>query len=370
MTGTVRAQPQVPATPRQSESGRRWLLLVHQLPSTPSNLRVSTWRRLQQLGAVPVKQAVYVLPDTPSAREDFEWLKTEIKAAGGDASVFAADNVDSWSDDALVEEFRRARQEAYGALAREIERVLGRIGATRRPRGTRAPAVRRLVEVFRERFSAIEHIDFFGSTGRDRVTTLLQQLEERASDSRRPAERARTLGSGDPQNYRNRVWVTRSRPGVDRMASAWLIKRFVDPQARFAFVADRESAPHDAVPFDMFGVEFSHQGEGCTFETLCTVFAVQEPGVARIAAIVHDLDLKDGRFGAQEAQTVGTVIEGMQLSVSQDDELLDKGMALFESLYRAFEQSARSAGPRPVARSRTHTPTRRAKGATRRRRTG
>ena len=366
MTPAVKAQPQAPVAPREPRSGRRWLLLVHQLPSTPSNLRVRTWRRLQQLGALPVKQAVYVLPDTPGAREDFEWLKTEIKAAGGDASVFAADNVDSWSDDALVEEFRRARQEAYAALAREIERVLARIGATRRPRGSRAPAVTRLIEVFRERLSAIEHVDFFGSAGRDRVATLLQQLDERVSDSRRPAERPRTPGSADPRNYRTRLWVTRPRPGVDRMASAWLIRRFIDPQARFAFVADRESAPHDSIPFDMFGVEFSHQGEGCTFETLCSVFAIEEPAVARIAAIVHDLDLKDGRFGAPEAPTIGTVIEGMQLSMAEDDELLDVGRALFESLYRAFEQSARSAGPRPVARSRTRTPSHRKRATGRR----
>jgi hypothetical protein len=189
---SAKAHPQFQATPRKPASGRRWLLFVHQLPSTPSNLRVRTWRRLQQLSALPVKQAVYVLPDTPNAREDFEWLKTEIKAAGGDASAFAADNVDSWSDDALVEEFRRARQEAYATLAREIERVLRRLAATRRPRGTRAPAVRRLVEVFRARLSAIEHIDFFGAAGRDRVTTLLQQLEDKASDSRRPIEGPRT----------------------------------------------------------------------------------------------------------------------------------------------------------------------------------
>lgn len=365
MTGTVKAQPPTRATPRPSQSRRRWLLFVHQLPSTPSNLRVRTWRRLQQLGALPVKQAVYVLPDTPSAREDFEWLKTEIRSAGGDASVFAADHVDSWSDDALVEEFRRARQEAYGEIAGEIERVLRRVRATRRPRGTRAPAVRRLIEVFRERLSAIEHVDFFGSAGRDRVTALLQQLEERAADSPPPAERPRTDRHADLQNYRNRVWVTRPRPGVDRMASAWLIKRFVDAEARFAFVADRESAPHDAVPFDMFGVDFSHQGKWCTFETLCAVFAIHAPAVARIAAIVHDLDLKDGRFGAQEAATVGTVIEGMQLAISKDDELLDRGMALFESLYRAFEQSARSAGPRAVARSRPRPTTRAVKSATR-----
>jgi hypothetical protein len=368
MPPSANAQPEAAPAAHQTLSGRRWLIFVHQLPSTPSNLRVRTWRRLQQLGALPIKQAVYVLPDTPTTREDFEWLKTEIKAAGGDASVFAADHVDSWSDDALVEEFRRARQEAYATLALEIGRVLERLAATRRSRGTRAPAARRLVEVFRERLSAIEHVDFFGSAGRDRVTTALQQLEERASDSRRVAEPPRIAGVVDAQHYANRLWVTRPRPGVDRMASAWLIKRFVDAQARFAFVADRESAPRDAVPFDMFGVEFSHQVEGCTFETLCAAFGIQEPAIARIAAIVHDLDLKDGRFGAQEAPTVGIVIEGMQLSVSEDDALLDQGMALFESLYRAFEQSARSAGLRPVARSRTRAPSRRGTDATRRRR--
>ncbi|MEO5568658.1 MAG: chromate resistance protein ChrB domain-containing protein [Gemmatimonadaceae bacterium] len=349
------------------KTARRWLLFVHQLPSTPSNLRVRTWRRLQQLGAIPVKQAVYALPDSPTAREDFEWLKTEIKGAGGDASVFAADSVDAWSDDALVEEFRRSRQEAYTALARDVERVLARLTATRRPRGTRAPAARRLLEVFRQRVTAIEHIDFFGSAGRDQVTTLLKQLEEKSSDPSRPAVSPRATGAVDVHSYAGRVWVTRPRPGVDRMASAWLIKRFVDPQARFGFAADRESLPQNVIPFDMFGVDFSHQGEGCTFETLCAVFGIQEPAVVRVAAIVHDLDLKDGRFGAPEAPTVGTVIEGLHLSISEDDALLAQGMTLIESLYCAFEQSTRSAGPRPLARPRNRGRSHRGKGATGRR---
>jgi hypothetical protein len=347
-TATVHAPP----AGRAPQTSRRWLLLVHQLPSTPSNLRVRTWRRLQQVGALPIKQAVYVLPDTPNGREDFEWLKTEIKSAGGDASVFAADNVDAWSDDALVEEFRRVRQEAFADLAREVERVLGRLKSRRAPGGARAPAGRRLIEVFRERLAAIEQVDFFGSAGRDRVAALLTQLEEKVAGPRRPAVPARSTGTVDVRNYTSRLWTTRPRPGVDRMASAWLIKRFVDRQARFAFAADRVSVPQDAIPFDMFGVEFSHQGSDCTFETLCRVFAIEEQAVARIAGIVHDLDLKDGRSGAPEAPTVGAVIEGMQLSVPEDGDLLAQGMALFESLYRAFEQSARSAGPRPLSRAR------------------
>ncbi len=176
-----RTEP-APAT-KPKPGARRWLLFVHQLPSNPSNLRVRTWRRLQQLGAIPLKQAVYVLPDTTGAREDFEWLKTEVKATGGDASVFTADNVDAWSDDALVEEFRRSRQDAYADLARDVEKAVKRASGGRRPRGTRAPAVRRLLDIFRERLTAIEAIDFFGSAGRDRVITLLDQLESRAFDA-------------------------------------------------------------------------------------------------------------------------------------------------------------------------------------------
>ena len=337
-------------TPAFAPSRHRWLLFIHQLPSQPSNLRVTTWRRLQQIGAIPLKQAVYALPDTPDAREDFEWLKTEVKAAGGDASVFAADNVDSWSDDALVEEFRRARQESYDELARDVEQALKRASSARRPKGTRAPALRRLLDIFRERLVAAEKIDFFGSAGRDRVLTVLRQLEDRITGASRPAGPAESDASGRIASFQGRLWLTRPRPGVDRMASAWLIRRFIDRQARFGFAADRESVPDHGVPFDMFGVEFSHQGDGCTFETLCSVFRIAGAALSRISAIVHDLDLKDGRFGAPECSTVGAMIEGLQLAYRHDDALLEHGMTLFDSLYRSFEQSDRSTGPRLTVR--------------------
>ncbi len=348
MKRSRQAEPR-PHSPTPRPVTRRWLLFVHQLPSHPSNLRVATWRRLQQLGAIPLKQAVYVLPDTPASREDFEWLRTEVKAAGGEASVFAADNVDAWSDDALVEEFRRSRQEAYAALARDAADALKRASGARRPRGTRAPAVRRLLDILRERLSAIEAVDFFGSAGRDRVIALLEQLEERASGARRSSPLS-PPESGAIASYHDRLWITRPRPGVDRMASAWLIRRFIDEQARFGFAADRESVPEHGVPFDMFGVEFSHRGDGCTFETLCAVFGLHEPALSRIAGIVHDLDLKDGRFGAPECNTVGAMIDGLQLAYRDDEALLAQGITLFDSLYRSFEQFVRAAGPRPLAR--------------------
>jgi hypothetical protein len=366
MTPRPEAEARPTAALAAQQAPRRWLLFVHQLPPKASNLRVRTWRRLQQLGAIPIKQAVYVLPDTPNTREDFEWLKAEVKASGGDASVFAADHVDAWSDDALVEEFRRAGQEAYAAVARNVEKVLKRASVARRPRGTRAPATRRLLDVFRERLAAIEGVDFFGSAGRDRVTSLLKQLEEHTS-GRRDVSTAKLAGSTTQDSHRGRRWVTRPRPGVDRMASAWLIRRFIDGQAQFGFAVDRNAAPADAIPFDMFGVEFSHQGEGCTFERLCKIFQIGEPAVARLAAIVHDLDLKDGRFGAPEATTVGAIIEGLQLANADDDALLVQGMTLFDSLYRSFEQSARSTGPRALAKSRKSADSKRAPSRRRRR---
>jgi hypothetical protein len=151
------------------------------------------------------------------------------------------------------------------------------------------------------------------------------------------------------------------------MSSAWLIRGFIDPQAQFGFAPDRESAPAGSVPFDMFGVEFTHHGDNCTFETLCSVFGIRDAAVTRLAAIVHDLDLKDARFGAAEVGTVEAMIEGLQLGEADDDALLAQGMTLFESLYRSFAQAARVAGPRPLATPRQRTTTRSAKRSRRRR---
>ena len=334
---------------------RRWLLFVHQLPTSPSNLRVKTWRRMQQLGAIALKQAVYVLPDSPSAREDFEWLKTEIDGAGGEASVFAAASVDAWSDDALTEEFRRDRQAAYGALAEALEEHLRRLTRPKRRSPESSPSARQLAG-FRERLAALERIDFFGSAGRDRVVALITRLE----DGLGGAAPASSSTPKDRRHYHGRLWVTRPRPGVDRMSSAWLIRRFIDPDARFAFVADRDAAPEEAIPFDMFGVEFTHRDDQCTFETLCADFGLDDKALRHVAAIVHDLDLKDARFNAAEAPSVGLLIEGLQLAHADDADLLSHGIVLFEALYRATERSVRPTGPRPVARrTRTNTKGRR-----------
>jgi hypothetical protein len=307
-------------------------MLIHQLPATPSNLRVRTWRRLQELGAVALKQSVYVLPDSPEAREDFEWLRVEIEGSGGQASVFVSDSIGAGGDAELIAEFRKSRQAAYAALAADLQRQQ----KTRPRSGDTRDQVNRL----RQRLTAIEKIDYFGADGRERVLGLLASLEPARSD-----DAARSTGKKDGE-YRNRIWVTRPLPGVDRMGSAWLIRRFIDPSATFAFAPDPQSAPKDAVTFDMFGGEFTHRGRQCTFETLCAQFAITDPAVARLAEVVHDIDMKDGEFGAAEAPTVAATIEGLQLSCGDDQALLEQGIALFEALYRSFAQHA----PKPRAK--------------------
>jgi hypothetical protein len=336
----------VPRRPVPQSS--RWLLLVHQLPAHPSNFRVRTWRRLQQLGAVAVKQAVYALPDSPSAREDFEWLKAEIEAAGGQASVFAADTVDAWSGDELVQEFRRSRESDYQGLARDIERALASARRARKARGTRR-GTERMVETFRRRLAAVQAIDFFASAGRDRAAALVADLQAALAAVR--ADGRPPMADTPRESFVGRTWVTRPRPGIDRMGSAWLIRRFIDPEARFGFV-EQPPAAGDAVPFDMFGVAFTHRGEWCTFETLAHTFAIASPAVDRLAGIVHDLDLKDSRFGAPEAAAVGALVEGLQALHADDHALLEQGVTMFEALHRSFEREARPARPRAVSRPR------------------
>jgi hypothetical protein len=343
----TRARPDRAASATASAGPRRWLLFVHQLPARPTSLRVRVWRRLQQMGAIAVKQAAYVLPDTPSQREDFEWLKTEIEGAGAAASVFAASLVDRFEDDALVDQFRASREAAYGELARDAERLLTRIAGKRRHVGAAAP--RRALHQLRERLAAAERVDFFGGAGRDRVLTLVGEIESLAAPG--GAATATRSGAGET-SFAGRVWVTRPRPGVDRMASAWLIRRFVDSEARFDFVPDRAAAPPESIPFDMFGVEFTHRGARCTFEILVETFGLDDPALRRVAAIVHDLDLKDGRFGAADAPAIGRAIDGLRLAQADDHRLLADGMTLFEALYLAFAEDARASGPRPLARRR------------------
>jgi hypothetical protein len=314
-------------------SANRWLLLIHQIPPQPSYLRVKVGRRLQDLGAVPVKNSVYVLPRSDEALEDLQWVRREILAGKGDASVCEGRFVEGLSDDAVEGLFDAARGADYTALNKQAQRLQASLGR----RGKRAftPAqVEASLRRLRKRLAEVVEIDFFGAGGRDVVEGLLDAIESAQRPARAPAAPA----APTPAEVRGRTWVTRRGVHVDRIGSAWLIRRFIDPEARFRFVLGHEPVEAGELRFDMFEAEFTHEGESCTFEVLLQRFALEEPALARIGEIVHDIDLKDGRFGHPETAGLDHLIAGVAMRHKDDEARLHDGAAAFEALYAYFRR--------------------------------
>lgn len=292
-----------------------WLLLIHQLPAKPAYARVKTWRRLQALGAVAVKNAVYALPASASAQEDFEWLLKEITEAGGEGMIVEARLIDGLSDAEVRGLFNTAREVDYRALAKELR-------AIEKDAATPAQVARLKAEATR-----ITAIDFFGANGREDVEARLAALTPKLETN---APSATKLPSG-------KVWVTRRDVYVDRIASAWFVRRFVDPKASFKFVAPKGYRPRSGeVRFDMFDAEFTHEGDRCTFEVLLLRSGLQDRALSAIGEIVHDIDLKDGKYAREEASGIARLIEGFAASGLDDTRRLERGAVLFDDLYAYF----------------------------------
>ena len=332
---------------RASLAGDRWLMLVHQLPAKPAYLRVKVWRRLQGLGAVAVKNSVYALPSSADAQEDFEWLLREIHDGGGEAVVLEARLVDGMTDTEVRALFARARDDDYAEIAngaRELSK-----GLEGKPSGDeRASAKVRLAKL-RARLTQVHAIDFFGASGRETADGLLRGVESRLVELE-PATQDQTemaMKTIDIGDLKGRTWVTRMGVFIDRIGSAWLIRRFIDSEARFKFVPAKGYVPeHGELRFDMFEAEFTHEGDRCTFEVLVDRAGLgKDRALAAIAEIVHDIDLKDGKFGRPEADGIKTVINGICNGTHDDEERLARGGAVFDDLYRSFGRS-RSRTPR------------------------
>lgn len=310
----------------------RWLLLIHQLPASPPYLRVKVWRRLQRIGAVGLRGSVYVLPRSEDTLEDFQWLAREIADGGGTASVCEARFVEGVTDAELEAMFRRARDADYAELADEV-RAVGRTVGKHPGRGA-ANAVAAL----RARKRQIVAIDFFGASGRETVAGLLADLE-------RPLGGDEPGRVANPRDVRGRTWITRAGVQVDRIASAWLIHRFIDPQATFRFVAPRtyDHAPGE-LRFDMADGEYTHEGERCTFETLVRRFGLDDLALHAIAEIIHDIDLKDDRYQRAEAAGLAHLLAGVAAATPDDEARLARGGQIFDDLYAAFAGQPRPHG--------------------------
>ena len=301
---------------RKQASG--WLLLTFTLPTKRASQRVEVWRKLQRYGTVPLGNSGYLLPKGASNEERFQWLATAIRKYGGDASVVHVESIDNMTTPQLVGCFAEARAKEYQVLIRELQAF-----SSRREEGKGDGRLSRL----RNRFQEIVEVDFFDNPLQLRVRELLEQ----AGSLRTKSSTIRV----NAKEYKNRIWVTRPRPGVDRCGSAWLIRRFIDSKARFTF-AREDRVPTGAVPFDMFHEEgFGHRGDDCTFETLEKQFRVRDARVAVIGQMIHDADLLDERFGRKEGYGMDEILKGRARQGIPDDKLLKRGMELVEGLYHA-----------------------------------
>jgi len=303
----------------------RWLLLIHQLPAKPAYLRVKVWRRLQSMGAVPLKNAVHILPVREDMASAFRQLLSDITAEGGDAVMVEASLLDGLTNDDVRALFDGARDADYAELMQEARALVeAGVAGTERAR-------------LRKRLLDIASIDFFGAHGRQGAEAALQALE-----ARHP-EHPDVSRSGDPpllrpEALKNRTWVTRRGVHVDRIASAWLIRRFIDTEATFRFVDGKDQVPKPGeLRFDMAEAEFTHEEDRCSFETLILRAGLSgDQALAAIGEAIHELDIADGKFDRPETAGLGAILAGICASTNDDLERIARAAAMFDQLHSYF----------------------------------
>lgn len=302
-----------------------WLVLTSSLPSGgTSSARVSLWRRLRRLGAIALPGNTPVLPDRPEPLEALQWLAQEVRHGGGEAVILRVQELHGLSDTDLIERFNTARNEEYAALEGELM-ALEALPASHPPSARAQAALERL----RKRHADIHRTDFFAAPAGRAQALRLARLAHRLTTP----EPATPIPAASRAAYRGRRWATRPRPHVDRLASAWLIRRFLDPDAVIQYT---DAPGPDDVTFDTPNGTFTHTGDLCTFETLLRAFALTEPGLTPLAEIVHDIDLRDGRYQRRQTPGVEALLDGWAASGLSDPQLELNGLALFDGLYAAL----------------------------------
>ncbi|WP_319407037.1 chromate resistance protein ChrB domain-containing protein [uncultured Desulfosarcina sp.] len=318
-----------------SPEGRKWLLLIHQLPPQPNALRVKIWRRLQQVGAVAIKQSVYVMPLSEQSQEDLSWTLKQIVSGGGDGSIGVVRFVEGLTDEQVIALFQTARKSDYQKIIQEANTLLTDWSAgTLDPQD---PAVKGAAQVskLQRRFEEVATIDFFQAPERGTAEILIQDLAARLSGQ----SSSENAGMHTLDGLNGKIWVTRKNLFVDRIACGWLIRRFVDKSAVFKFVdADTHTPEPDQIRFDMFDGEYTHEGDRCTFEVMVQRFGLRHRGLVLLAEVIHDIDLKDGKYDHAETNGLNALLSGLVASRPDDDQRMDEGMQLIDNLYAYFQR--------------------------------
>jgi len=299
-----------------------WLLLLFSLPTNRNTERVAVWRRLKKLGAVQITTSTYLLPDQPAQYEQFQWLAQQIRDYGGDSTLVRAREIEGLTKEKVVAVFNDARAKDYAELRKSLQGVIAR---QRKMDAEIATAeLERLTSQFRE----IRKVDFFDSPRGHDIAMLLRRVTG--------PKRVRQLQTLDARQYQGKTWLTRPRPEIDRVGSAWLISKYIDRKPKFVFASGADAFPN-AIPFDMLDAEFSHHGNCCTFETLIRRFAIPDKSLVKIGEMIHDADLDDARFQRVEAVGIDRVLKGWAKQGLPDKEILRRGFECFDALY-AFLQ--------------------------------
>ena len=303
----------------------KWILLLYGLPTKKGAARVNLWRQLKKCGALPLKTSAYLLPDKPEHHERLQWLAKQVRDGGGEATIIHVTEIEGLGSEDIVRQFNEARATDYAALLSALTELIAR--NRKRPDESFAADLEKLTRQFEE----IRKIDFFDCP--------------RAQDAQMLLKRAVGLRGGKSKNapplatkkFIDKTWLTRPRPEIDRVGSAWLIRKFIDPKAKFIFSTDPAKHP-DAIPYDMFEVEFSHHGDACTFETLVKRFGIADKAVLKIAEMVHDADLEDGKFQTTGCVGIDQVLKGWAKGGLSDEELLRRGGECFDALHQQLRK--------------------------------
>lgn len=307
---------------RTNAGSPTWLLLLYSLPSKRNTERVAVWRRLKKMGAAQLTTSTYLLPDQPAQYEHFQWLAKQIRDSGGDSTLVRAQEIEGVTPGKVISLFNSARDQEYAALKKALQSLLKNRKKSNAEVG--ATELERLTRQFRE----LREIDFFDSPRGHEVAMLLSRAE---GGSKKKLPRL------DPKDYRGKTWQTRPRPEIDRVGSAWLLRKFIDPEAKFVFASDPPTHG-DIIPFDMLDVEFSHHGDCCTFETLIRRFDIDDKAARKIGEMIHDADLDDAKFQRVECVGIDRVLKGWGKTGMRDDEILARGFACFDGLYEFLQR--------------------------------
>lgn len=314
------------------ETPQQWLLLIHQIPPKPDALRVKIWRWLQQIGAVAIKQSVYALPRSAASLEDFSWILKEITDGGGDGSILESRFIQGLNDTQIIRLFENARKTDYEKIITQANTLLAMESLDEKDTCDIEPIK---ISKLQKKLKEIIAIDFFNTPERGTAELLINEV---LSARKKPVS---DIPADNLAAYKDKTWITRSQIFIDRMACGWFIRRFIDENARFKYVTEPHYTPlKDEIRFDMVDAEFTHQGDLCSFEVMMDRFHVKNKAVSILAEMVHDIDLKEHRYGHNETEGFKALLTGLSKTLKTDDQRMSQGMQIFDNLYAYFRHTA------------------------------